>query len=98
MNQLAERSIAAFSIKIQETNADVKIIQPLPAVICDRIRMQEAFQNLIDNALKYSDTKENKIEIGCKTDHPCAPGETVFISRTTASAVFKNTWKQFSRL
>jgi signal transduction histidine kinase len=70
-----------LTINLKEKNTTVEILQKLPVIMCDRIRVRELFQNLIGNALKYNDNKENKIEISYVKDHPRAPGEIVFYVR-----------------
>lgn len=40
----------------------------LPVVKGDKFRLQQLFQNLIDNAIKYNDKSEGRIEIGVTDD------------------------------
>ncbi len=40
----------------------------LPVVKGDKFRLQQLFQNLIDNAIKYNDKSEGRIEIGVADD------------------------------
>lgn len=48
---------------------DIKIHNELPKVFANKVRMQQVFQNLIGNAIKYCDKEEIKVEVGCdKTD------------------------------
>ncbi len=70
-----------LAISLKEKNTVVEIMGHLPVVRCNPVRIQEVFQNLIGNALKYNDKPENRIEIGFMTDHPKVPGETVFYVR-----------------
>jgi chemotaxis family two-component system sensor kinase Cph1 len=42
----------------------VRIVRPLPTVLCDGIRVSEVFHNLIINALKYNESPEKKVSIG----------------------------------
>ncbi len=37
----------------------------LPAVVSERVRLGQVFHNLIDNAVKYLDKPQGRIEIGC---------------------------------
>jgi signal transduction histidine kinase len=37
----------------------------LPAVVSERVRLGQVFHNLIDNAIKYMDKPQGRIEIGC---------------------------------
>jgi PAS domain S-box-containing protein len=102
LNQIVESVISLFSIKIRETEADVKILQKLPVLICDHVRIAEVFQNLIGNALKYNDHKGIKIEIGFRNDHPAHPGETVFFVRDNGIGIadknLESVFKIFHRL
>lgn len=55
-----------FSLEsfLKEQNARIVVPQPLPPVICDKVRMTEVFRNLIINAVKYNDKPDKIIEIG----------------------------------
>lgn len=37
----------------------------LPAVVSEKVRLGQVFHNLIDNAIKYMDKPQGRIEIGC---------------------------------
>ena len=43
----------------------ITVESKLPTIICEKTRIQELFQNLLDNAIKYSDKPEGRIKIGC---------------------------------
>lgn len=45
----------------------VKVEDNLPKIKGDKFRLQQLFQNLIDNAIKYNDKTEGVINIGVKT-------------------------------
>lgn len=44
----------------------VRIDNPLPVVVAERTRMQQVFQNLVSNAIKYMDKPEGIVRIGCE--------------------------------
>ena len=44
---------------------DVKITTKLPIIKADGFRMQQLFQNLINNAINFNDKKEGLVEISC---------------------------------
>gem|GEM_PF-3435058 len=46
-------------------NIKVTIENKLPVVWTDRVRIEQVFQNLISNALKFMDKPEGEIKIGC---------------------------------
>ncbi len=47
-------------------HVDVAVQGPLPVVVCEKIRVGQVFRNLIDNAVKYMDKTEGRIEIRCE--------------------------------
>lgn len=81
LNDVVRDVISMHAIQIKDVGARIDIVNKLPAVICDHIRIAEVYQNLITNCLKYSDKKDKRIEIGFMTDHPRFPGERVFFVR-----------------
>jgi len=46
-------------------NIEITIEGPLPVVECEKTRIQQVFQNLISNAVKYMDKPQGRIRIGC---------------------------------
>jgi len=54
-----------LSHQLEERGITFKVAQNLPTVFCERNRMVQVFQNLIDNACKYMDSNKNpRIEVG----------------------------------
>ena len=75
MQALVEESRIALS-SVEEDREIVWRIQPLPIVIADENMMRVVWQNLIDNAMKYTASrKPSVIEIGMD---PVTPAEWVF--------------------
>jgi len=52
------------NINIPE-NVEITVENQLPTVICEKTRIVQVFQNLIDNAVKYIDKPQGQIRIGC---------------------------------
>ncbi len=102
LNETVRNAIAMYTAKIKERNADIQIVRSLPTIVCDSIRIDEVFQNLISNALKYNDKKDIKIEVGYRTDHPAHPGETVYFVKDNGIGIeqknLENAFKIFRRL
>ena len=44
---------------------DVAVQGRLPAIVCEKVRLEQVFRNLIDNAIKYLDKPQGRVEIGC---------------------------------
>ncbi len=44
-------------------NITLDVQKPLPVINFDKVRIQQVFQNLISNAIKYNDKKEGRINI-----------------------------------
>jgi signal transduction histidine kinase len=49
----------------------ITVENELPIVTCEQIRIQELFQNLLDNAIKYMDKPDGQIRIGCLRKDSC---------------------------
>jgi PAS domain S-box-containing protein len=102
LNEIVNNAITMHSVKIKETGAEVKILQRLPAIVCDYVRIAEVFQNIIGNALKYTEKLHKKIEIGYTKDHPDFPNEIVYFVRDNGIGIEKRNldsiFKIFRRL
>lgn len=62
-------ALSAVAGSIDEHHVEIVLAPDLPDVYGDRQRLQEAFQNLIENAVKFSkDQSQPRIEIGCRVD------------------------------
>jgi light-regulated signal transduction histidine kinase (bacteriophytochrome) len=57
--------ISDLDASIREKNAKIHV-GALPVVKAVESQLQQVFQNLISNALKYQDGKQPEISIGCK--------------------------------
>ncbi|HTE42448.1 MAG TPA: ATP-binding protein, partial [Steroidobacteraceae bacterium] len=66
LNLVIEDIESTLETFLAERNARVLVPQRLPIVTCDKIRIAEVFRNLITNAVKYSDSKDKTVEIGCQ--------------------------------
>ncbi|MFH1717083.1 MAG: PAS domain S-box protein, partial [Planctomycetota bacterium] len=44
---------------------EIFVESDLPSLVCNKIRMAQVFQNLLDNAIKYIDKPEGRILVGC---------------------------------
>ena len=56
-----------FENDLKSKRIDLLIDTPLPVLHCEKARMRQVFQNLIDNAIKYmGDGAARKIHVGCQ--------------------------------
>jgi signal transduction histidine kinase len=65
---LLEEVKPRFEHTVKEKGIQLLIHEPLPTLVCDRVRLAEVFANLISNAIKYHDKPAGRIEIGCRED------------------------------
>lgn len=74
--ELAREAVQALDGLIASRGARIEIVEDLPEVIGDRVRLLEVYQNLIENAVRYmGDAPDPRVEIGVRRDG----AETVFV-------------------
>ncbi len=64
IDALVESVLSGLEGKILEKNASVEIVSRLPEVVADRSQLTMVFQNLIENALLFTNKSQPVIEIG----------------------------------
>ncbi len=52
LNEVVDRALTTLELVIAETKAEV-IVQPMPTVMGDALQLDQLFQNLLSNALKF---------------------------------------------
>ncbi len=73
-----------FEEDLKSKRIALQIDTPLPALSCERPRLRQVFQNLIDNAIKYmGDGMTREIHVGCVM----RPSEAEFYVRDTGIGV-----------
>jgi len=99
LNEVLEDALEMVAARRQEVPTLIHIPQPLPTVVCDRMRAREIFVNLLANALKYNDQPQREIEIGCHANDTRGP---VFFVRDNGIGIeprhFEMVFKMFKRL
>jgi signal transduction histidine kinase len=79
LNQLAQGVVRSLRYQITKNEIEVDIA-PLPSMVGDRVQIEAVFGNLVDNAIKYMGTPDQRcIAIGCRKDGD----ERVFFVRDT---------------
>lgn len=69
MNDAIQDAIKNIEPYLEERNGIITVEPNLPPAVCDRVRVVSIAQNLIVNALKYNDSYQKIINIGCKKSH-----------------------------
>jgi signal transduction histidine kinase len=65
--RLIEDALDTVDARIRSRSTNVKIEDALPSLYGDRTRLREVFENLIDNAIKYTGKQTNPlVEIGAR--------------------------------
>jgi signal transduction histidine kinase len=73
-----------FEQDLVSRDIELVIESPMPVLLCERSRMRQIFQNLIDNAIKYmGDGPDKRIAIGCEV----RPGEAEFYVSDTGQGI-----------
>jgi signal transduction histidine kinase len=64
LRELVEANLAAVQHQVQEADGETRIDVDLPRIVSDRMALEQAIGNLIDNAVKYRDkSRPLRIEI-----------------------------------
>ncbi len=69
LSQTIEEVVADLQVPIEESHVDIRIPQPLPRILCERVLAAEVFHNLISNAIKYNDKPDKWVEVGWRAGH-----------------------------
>jgi PAS domain S-box-containing protein len=88
---------------LHDENVTITVVEPLPTVVCNFPRVTELFHNLISNGIKYNQSKDKRIEIGCLTGATdSGPPEQVFYVRDNGMGIacefHKDIFRIFKRL
>lgn len=75
-----------FENDLKSRGIELVVDTPLPRLDCERARLRQVFQNLIDNAIKYmGDGPRREIHVGCQV----RPEEAEFYVRDTGIGIEK---------
>ena len=85
--EIAQEALEQAVAEIKSSGVDVSVVEDLPTVHVDRMRIVEVLVNLITNSINYMDEQSQpKIEIGLRTD-----GEkTVFFVKDNGIGIEKS--------
>lgn len=71
VTELVRSILERIEFDVKSTKVDLVIQEDLPVIRCDRIKLEEVFLNLINNAIKFSSKNTEKlprVEVGYKMD------------------------------
>ena len=95
---LVDEALKDLAHVVEEKKARIAIKGNMPVLICDPVKLRQAFFNLIDNALKYNDNPAPEIEIGAEQN----ASEVKFFVRDNGIGIeprnFEQIFKIFKRL
>lgn len=83
---------------LQPEHISIKKLSVLPIVMGDKYRLQQLFQNLIDNAIKYNDKEEGLIEIDVNDEHDFWKFSIKDNGKGIEEAYFEKIFKTFEKL
>jgi len=69
LNAMIDEIRSLLECSLEEQQARIEVVNPLPEYICDKVRVKEAFRNLITNGIKYNDAPTKIIRIGFLEEH-----------------------------
>jgi light-regulated signal transduction histidine kinase (bacteriophytochrome) len=67
LDDLLDEVLDSLHVAILARHATIRRLAPLPSVICSRVCLAAVFQNLISNAITYTDASDPWVEIGSES-------------------------------
>jgi len=66
-DQIMQRVLTTLKTITDENHAEITL-DPMPTIMADETQMEQLFQNLIGNAIKFHDKEDPKIHVGVQKD------------------------------
>jgi len=64
-DEALKRALANLEVSLKEANAEVRV-EPLPVVLGDAVQLEQLFQNLVGNAVKFQGEKPPRVHISAQ--------------------------------
>jgi len=74
LSSLLRGVAATMQFSLREKGVDLRVQKDLPTFVCDSVRIEQVFENLISNAVKYNDKPTPVVEVNCSE----GPDEYIF--------------------
>ncbi|GAA4504710.1 ATP-binding protein [Hymenobacter ginsengisoli] len=74
LNELVAEVLDLLQPRLEQTHTSVEVEGPLPTIQADRVRLYEVFNNLLTNAIKYSDQPIKTVVVGQAPAGLAVPG------------------------
>jgi len=101
INEVIRDIESTLDVFLNERHARITVPKALPTVTCDKLRVTEAFRNLITNAIKYNDSPEKIVEIGFLATHEAPKGKAlkdVFYVKDTGRGIESGFYDEIFRI
>lgn len=104
LQAVVEDVVESLEVMLHERGASVQIPERLPAVVCSGTLVAEVFRNLIENAVKYNEKPERRVEVGVShgAGPPAAGHPPVFFVRDNGIGIrerhLESVFRIFKRL
>ena len=73
MRQLLDEVLDLLSPRLEQTNTTVTVVGSLPTIWADPVRLGEVFNNLLTNAMRYSNQHEKQVVVGVAAEPKTSP-------------------------
>lgn len=97
LKDIIDDTLLMMARRLEEAHIAVEVTNQFPRVLGDSTRLQEVFENLVDNAVQYIGEEPNQISIGWRRDGE----ETVFFVRDNGIGIdpahFESIFDLFTR-
>jgi light-regulated signal transduction histidine kinase (bacteriophytochrome) len=75
-SEIIHEAVEMLGARMLGEDVEIRILEPMPTITCDRVQVREVLSNLLGNAIKYNEAVQKRVEVGClDVPPPSAPAE-----------------------
>ncbi len=89
IDEVVKDALTILKPLLEKEHVDIRIPRSLPTVKCDNHQIEEVWQNLISNAVKYNNKTDKWIEIGYNNDESASTNNYTFYVRDNGIGIDK---------